>query len=80
MTERSLPFRCKCGARWNGLKTAHCGARGCHKTFTTVSSFDLHRSGTQQSRVCVEPEKVGLEDAGRSYPCWGHPSDGKEWE
>lgn len=63
----------KCKAHWSGHKTGHCTA--CHKTFTVVSAFDLHRAGshTKGERYCVDPATVGLEDAGRAYPCWGHP-------
>ena len=62
-----------CDARWSGLKTAHC--TGCHDTFTVVSAFDKHRSGSHanDTRHCVNPETVGLVDAGRAYQCWGFP-------
>ena len=43
-----------------------------HTTFTTVSTFDKHRSGSHpnSTRHCVPPAEVGLVDAGRAYPCW----------
>ena len=44
----------------------------CHRTFTTVSTFDKHRTGSHAkgTRHCVPPAEVGLVDAGRAYPCW----------
>jgi hypothetical protein len=47
---------CRCGARWTGRRTAHCGA--CHRTFGGVGGFDAHRRG---GRGCLEPTTVGLE-------------------
>lgn len=62
-----LAHSCQCGARWGGANTAHCAA-DCHRTFTAVGPFDLHRRGG----VCLEPEAVGLQlAAGRPYECWG---------
>jgi hypothetical protein len=66
-----LPHHCpRCNLRWGGLKTAHCTA--CHETFTTVSTFDKHRSGSHAkgTRHCLPPAEVGLVEAGRAYPCW----------
>ncbi|GAS98826.1 uncharacterized protein RMCC_5791 [Mycolicibacterium canariasense] len=67
----------RCTNRWGGLNTAHCGA--CHQTFTTTSAFDKHRDGNhaQGTRHCVDPSTVGLVNAGRAYPCWGWPNDGR---
>ena len=33
-----------CGEEWTGLAVAHCPT--CHRTFTTVSAFDKHRTGS----------------------------------
>lgn len=65
----------RCQGVWGGLKAAHCTADGCHQTFTTVSAFDKHRTGSHphDTRTCLPPEQVGLVDAGRTYPCWGFP-------
>jgi hypothetical protein len=62
-----------CDAEFSGLKTAHCTS--CHATFTVVSAFDKHRTGSHaySTRRCVPPESVGLVDAGRGYPCYGFP-------
>jgi hypothetical protein len=63
----------RCRNEWGGLKTAHCTV--CHQTFTTVGAFDKHRDGSHadDTRHCVDPESVGLVNAGRAYPCWGFP-------
>lgn len=34
---------CRCGARWSGRRTAHCGS--CHLTFGAPGGFDRHRRG-----------------------------------
>ncbi len=63
----NLPNRCRCGVRWAGSNTCHCGAPGCHRTFTGVSAFDLHRRGGQ----CADPATVGMVVApGRAYEAW----------
>lgn len=68
-----------CDAWWTGLKTAHCPA--CHETFTTTSAFDKHRTGEHHNdtRHCQPPAQVGLTDAKRPYPCWGHPTTDNKW-
>lgn len=68
-----------CGAWWTRELTAHCS--GCHRTYTGMTAFDAHRSGshTAGTRHCLDPADVGLVDAGRAYPCWGTKGDGTEW-
>ncbi len=68
----------RCHARWGGLKTAHCAA--CHQTFTAITAFDKHRSGShsEDTRRCLDPASVGLIDAQRAYPCWGLPGPADE--
>lgn len=62
-----LPHSDKCGARWSGSNTCHCGT--CHGTFSGVEAFDHHR----KSGTCRDPRDVGLTlVAGRAYECWGH--------
>lgn len=84
----------KCHATWTGANTCHCG--GCCQTFTGLSAFDKHRTGSHTDsgekiipkgateprgpRRCLPPESVGLVDAERKYPCWGDPSDDPRWE
>lgn len=89
-----LPYECaKCHTRWGGLNTSHCSA--CHITTTGITAFDAHRTGSHTAtgeaiidkgkteprgpRRCLPPESVGLVDAGRAYPCWGLPNDGRDW-
>lgn len=70
----TLPYGCRCGQRWGGLKTAHCET--CHYTFTSVSSFDQHR----RKGDCYHPHAVGLERKGRSYECWGLPGTRENYD
>lgn len=69
----------RCTSWWTGLNTSHCTA--CHRTFTGITAFDKHRDGSHSAstRHCVEPESVGLVDAGRAYPCWGFPGTDTHW-
>jgi len=39
-----------CDHKWSGLLIAHCDA--CHKTFTTIKTFDRHRD----SGMCRNPK------------------------
>lgn len=73
------PYGCGCGARWGGLKTCHC--TGCHQTFTAITAFDAHRTGSHpdETRHCLQPGSVGLIDAGRGYPCWGAAGAESHW-
>jgi hypothetical protein len=59
-----------CTNRWGGLNTAHCGA--CHKTFSTVAAFDMHRTGSHAkgTRSCLPPAGAGLVLGDRAYRCW----------
>jgi len=62
-----LPHGCRCGARWSGSNTAHCGAQ-CHRTFSGIRPFDDHR----RDGVCVDPATIGMSLVpGRAYECWG---------
>ena len=70
----------ECGKWWTGLSVHHCS--GCHETFTGLSTFDMHRTGSHPkgTRECQPPESVGLVDMGRKYPCWGSElSESQEW-
>jgi len=70
----------RCPNIWGGLNTSHCGA--CHRSFTGLSAFDKHRDGSHSAgtRRCVDPETVGLVNAGRDYPCWGLPGGDDRWD
>lgn len=68
----STQARVRCGgcpATWTALGAAHCAAIGCHRTFSSVSSFDKHRAGHE----CRPPQDVGLELNKRGM--WAWPSD-----
>ncbi len=66
----TLPHQCRCGVRWSGNRTCHCGA--CHHTVSGVSTFDAHRRNGQ----CLHPADVGLSLLpGRAYECWGTTDD-----
>lgn len=39
---------------------AHCGAEGCHKTFTAVAWFDLHRIGGRCNIITDLVDKDGV--------------------
>ena len=53
-----------CGRIWTqrGNRTSHCA--DCHQTFSTLTSFDDHRSGDWSARACATPielyERDGL--------------------
>jgi hypothetical protein len=72
--QQETPFLrhgCRCGARWEGYNTAHCGAQ-CHKTFSSPRAFDRHRSNGQ----CRPPADAGLVEIQRiGYVVWGYPAD-----
>lgn len=60
-----LPHAHRCGARWAGANTAHCGA--CCRTFVGITAFDRHRKGG----VCAVPADIGMVPApGRVYEVW----------
>jgi hypothetical protein len=68
-----LPHSCRCGTRWAGTRTAHCGA--CHHTFTGIGPFDRHR----RDGTCLNPADVGLVPIpGRQYRAWGTTTDTTE--
>lgn len=60
-----LPHTHRCGDRWAGANTSHCGV--CHFTFTGVEAFDRHRP----DGVCTHPDVLGMRVApGRAYEAW----------
>lgn len=63
----------RCESRWTGLNAAHCAA--CHETFTSVSAFDQHRTGSHAkgTRHCLTPTDVGLVPADREWKGWSLP-------
>lgn len=65
----SLPHSdIRCGARWSGSTTSHCGA--CHRTFASVGAFDAHKP----VKGCIDPTSAGMVLAeGRAYEAWRMP-------
>ena len=57
-------FPCRCGATWTGRSRCHCG--GCHRTFSSLSSFEHHRVAL----ACAEPLSRGMVDRDG---IWGLP-------
>lgn len=45
-----------CASTWTGHRPAHCGT--CHRTFSTVANFDLHRSPEGEHGMCLSPEDI----------------------
>lgn len=66
----ALPHSCGgCGSRWSGYNVSHCSV--CHRTFSGVTYFDIHRSGDE----CRDPEVIGLVLKNRTYAFWGSPDE-----
>jgi hypothetical protein len=65
-----------CGKEWTGLAVAHCPT--CCETFTGVTAFDAHRSGSHanDTRHCLDPATVGLVAVTkRTWSGWGYPGE-----
>lgn len=45
-----------CDATWTGLGRAHCSK--CHRSFSTVPLFDMHRDQRGEHGRCIDPEDV----------------------
>lgn len=71
MTDIRLPNSCgRCGTRWSGDSTSHCGS--CHETMAGPSVFDRHR---REGR-CLDPVALGCVLRVRpGYTVWGFPAD-----
>lgn len=56
---RSTYITCRCGARWTDLRTAHCAAEKCHRSFASIGLFDRHRSTTgSEQGSCRNPTTI----------------------
>jgi hypothetical protein len=67
----TLPWACRCGARWAGIRTAHC-AGTCHQTFSSPAAFDEHRVDGE----CHDPATRNLVLTTRAgYQVWSFPPD-----
>lgn len=65
---------CVCGASWTGLGICHCPTQGCHLTFTSIRSFDEHRTGPTDTRRCMTIDELrvrGMEPNNNGQ--WRHP-------
>jgi hypothetical protein len=77
-----------CDNHWTGLAVMHCSK--CHRTFTGISAFDLHRTGSHaaSTRTCLDPVTVfnkagehSLVEVTRQYwSGWGCPGDDTRFE
>jgi len=55
--------RCpRCPAAWTGTSICHCGA--CHRTFSGVRLFDLHRRGGRCSDPVDARGELRVDEAG----------------
>lgn len=70
MTSGTVGTCGRCAARWTAAGAAHCA--GCHRTFSTVSGFDKHRT---RDDGCLEPTTVGLEYRNGAFRGPQMPSD-----
>jgi hypothetical protein len=51
------PITCSgCPATWTATTAAHCS--GCHRTFSGIGLFDLHRSQYGERGSCIDPDNV----------------------
>ena len=65
-----------CNGTWTGLTTCHCSS--CHRTFSSISAFDMHRSGShaESTRHCVDPASAGLVPVTKLYwSGWARPGE-----
>lgn len=61
---------CKPTCRKPNGNQAHCGADGCHETFSTVANFDRHRVGDPEHRRCADPAERGMRI--NAFGVWSH--------
>ena len=74
-TARFHEITCRhCGGWWTGLISCHCA--GCHRSFTGVGAFDIHRSRGK----CADPATIltktgehALIPADKPWPGWSRP-------
>ena len=63
---------CACGRRWTSKRECHCS--GCHRHFTAVSAFDVHRLGF----ACQDPATLATETGRTVLAAYERP-DGVVW-
>lgn len=47
-----------CEATWMAKLACHCAAANCHRTFSGLALFDLHRSAEGKHGRCLDPAQV----------------------
>jgi hypothetical protein len=58
-----MAFTCSgCDETWTALTAAHCGS--CHRTFSGVGLFSLHRSAHGLRGHCLDPATVVHRETG----------------
>lgn len=65
-----------CDARWKSVTAAHCG--NCHRTFSSVSLFDAHRSTAGEHGKCLDPAKLRDGKGNRTH-YWREGHSGLMW-
>ena len=69
------PHGCgKCKARWSGLRMCHC--RGCHRTFTGLSTYDAHFTRGVTCGTEAQLRKAGIVTVRPGV--WGRTESGSE--
>lgn len=74
-TREQAPASCRCGAHWplTAAGVAHCA--GCHLTFTSVHSFDQHRTGHVDHRRCLTAAELTAAGwSANEYDRWRLPA------
>lgn len=78
---KKLPLltRCSgCANTWTGALVCHCAS--CHRTFTGIRAFDIHRTGgicNDPSQVLTKTGEHRLIPASKPYwSGWGLPGEG----
>jgi hypothetical protein len=72
-----MPITCGgCPTTWTGLARCHCS--GCHRTFSGVTTFDLHRRPRGWHGSCVDPATLATATGTRLLiernGVWGRPA------
>jgi hypothetical protein len=72
----------ECDTRWTGLLTCHCGA--CHRLFSSVRTFDIHRTGGRCNDPAALLNRNGelrlIPIARQHWKGWGEPREDTRWD
>lgn len=67
-----------CGQSWTGNGVAHCPA--CHRNFSSTSGFDRHQQKAEPTRLCRDPQDVGLVAVDKPFGAlWAFPGIAGGW-